>query len=262
MIDLHSHILPDLDDGASDWEQSILMARTAVKDGITGMVCTPHWVPGKYDNNRQVILECFAEFKKRLEEASIPLTVYPGAELRIDINLPQRLRSGELLTLNDGGSYALIELPDEGLPDNLEDYFWQLQLQGIKPVVSHVERNSALRHNPERLYRWSETGILSQITASSILGEFGEEVREFSVRLLEHRIVHMVVTDAHGMRVRAPMLSGAVQVIKKILGTAIADDMTCRIPKSILDGKSFTPTMPVPFRRKRRWRLFMQKCES
>jgi protein-tyrosine phosphatase len=249
MIDLHSHILPDLDDGASDWEQSLVLARVAVEDGIKGLVCTPHWVPGKYENTRSIVLERFAEFRKKLKENSIPLDVYPGAELRIDISLTRRILAGELLTINDGGSYALIELPDEGLPDNLEDYFWQIQLKGIKPIIGHVERNSTLRHDPERLYRWSESGILCQITASSILGEFGAEVREFSVRLLEHRMAHMVVTDSHGLRVRAPKLSGAFQVIEELLGREIAEEMTRGIPERIINGESFIPAEPLPLKK-------------
>lgn len=246
MIDIHSHILPGIDDGASNWEQSLTMARVAVEDGITEMVCTPHWVLGKYENTRPVILEALAEFKNRLAEQNIPLTVFPGAELRLDISLPQRIKDGELLTINDGGSYALIELPEEALPKNLEEFFWQLQLKNIKPIIGHVERNSALHQDPERLYRWVETGILTQITAASVLEEFTIDIRNFAIQLLERRMVHMVVTDSHGLRARTPKLSDAYKVIGDIMGQEIAHDMTHEIPKRIIQGKSIITADPLP----------------
>lgn len=249
MIDMHNHILPGLDDGASSWEQTLTMARVAAEDGITEMVCTPHWVLGKYENTRPVILETFAEFKKRVAEENIPLVVYPGAELRLDISLPQRIKAGELLTINDGGSYALIELPEESLPDNLEEFFWQLQLQNIKPIIGHVERNAALRQDPARLYRLAEMDILMQITAASILEEFTVEVRDFAVQLLEHRMIHMVVTDSHGLRARVPKLSRAYKVIEEILGREIAHEMTHDIPKRIIQGKSVMTADPIPFQK-------------
>jgi len=264
LIDIHNHILPGLDDGASGWEQSLAMARVAVEDGITEIVCTPHWVPGKYENTRALILERFSEFTTLLAEHNIPLAAYPGAELRLDASLPQRIRAGELLTLNDGGSYILVELPEEALPRNIEDFFWQLQLQNFKPVISHVERNSALRQDPARLCRWVETGILTQITAASILAEFSTDIRDFAIQLLEHRMVHMVVTDSHGLRMRIPQLSGACKVVEEILGADIAHEMTHEIPKLIIEGKSVTTADPVPLRKEPArsyfWkRMFSQK---
>jgi protein-tyrosine phosphatase len=247
VIDIHNHILPGLDDGASDWEQSIAMARIAVKDGITEIVCTPHWVPGKYDNTRKIILDRFSEFKTRLSEHGIPLTVYPGAELRLDATLPERLRTSELLTINDGGVYILIELPEETLPDNLEDFLWQLQLLNFTPVISHVERNAALRKDPMRLFRWVEMGILTQVTAASLLAEFSEDIRDHAFRLLSHRMVHMIVTDSHGLRMRIPQLSAACAVLKDIVGPEISREMIYDIPKRIIEGKPVTAADPLPF---------------
>ena len=192
MIDLHSHILPGLDDGARDLERSLDMARASVADGVTDMVCTPHWVPGKYENTRAAILDACAGLRERLAEAQIPLKLWPGAELHVDTGIPERIRSGELLTLVDGGKYVLIELPEESLPSNLEDFFWALQLDGIKPILSHVERNPVLQSDPMRLFRWVEMGILAQITAASLVQEFSEEILDFSRELIEHRLVHVL----------------------------------------------------------------------
>ncbi len=247
MIDMHSHILPGLDDGAADWEQAIAMARVAVDDGITEMVCTPHWVLGKYENGKEAILRQFAEFETRLAADNIPLKIHSGAELRIDMSIPERLRSGELMTLNDGGNYVLLELPEDTLPDNLPDFFWNLQINNYRPILSHVERNLMIREHPRRLFRWVENGILAQITAASLLEGFSEEIREFAISLVEHRLVHMLVTDTHSLRMRTPQLSGARKEIETLLGAEAAERMVYETPRHILSGEPVPVIDPIPF---------------
>ncbi|MHB8772513.1 MAG: tyrosine-protein phosphatase [Syntrophales bacterium] len=246
MIDMHSHILPGLDDGAADWEQAIAMARFAVSDGITEMVCTPHWVLGKYDNAREAILERFAEFERRLAAENIPLTIHPGAELRIDVSLPARLRAGELLSLNNGSRYLLLELPEEMLPDNLHDFFWGLQIDGFRLILSHVERNPVLKADPQRLFGWVENGILAQITAASLGEGFSAEIAEFARFLLEHRLVQMLVTDTHSLNMRKPQLSEACRVVDEILGPGAAARMVCDTPRHILRGEPVPVVIPLP----------------
>ena len=149
------------------------MARMAVEDGVEGVVCTPHWVQGRYDNTRPLILDTLSELRQRLADHHIPLKLYPGAELRLDAGLLRAIRNGDLLTLNDGGRFALIELPETDLPQNLEAFLWELQMQNITPVISHPERNPELFKAPMRLFKWVEKGILTQVTAASLSGEFG-----------------------------------------------------------------------------------------
>jgi protein-tyrosine phosphatase len=255
MIDMHSHILPGLDDGAADWDQALAMARVAAGDGIEEMVCTPHWFPGKYENTREKVLQRLAEFEKRLEDEKIPLKIHPGTELRIDTGIPDGLKAGTLLTLNDGSGYVLLELPDDTIPDNLDEFFWNLQINDYRPVLSHVERNSSLRKNPRLLFDWVENGILTQITAVSILGEFTEEIRDFTFFLVEHRLAHMVVTDTHSLRMRPPKLSGAHRVIENMAGPEAADRMFRETPQRILNGDHVPEIDPLPLRNehRRKW---------
>ena len=250
MFDLHSHILPGLDDGASDWDQSLAMARMAVRDGIRHVVCTPHWVPGRYDNSRSLILKAVEDFRRRLREQDISLHVYPGAELRLDVSLCQGLEDREILSINDTGRYALIELSPDSLPTNLEHFFWDLQIKGITPIISHPERNPVLARDPERLYRWVNSGVLGQLTAASLLGHFGKEVRKFSFLLLRCRMVHMLVTDAHGLRVRTPMLSEACDVMESLNGKRSVEQMVYENPERIIQGEPITPDEPVPVGRR------------
>jgi protein-tyrosine phosphatase len=252
MIDLHSHMLPNLDDGAKDWEQSLAMARIAVDDGITDVVCTPHWVSGRYENTRPLILDKLAECKKMLASAKIELRIHPGAELRLDITLPERIKAGELLTLNDGGKYALIELPDGSLPDHLDEFFWGLEMGRIKPILSHVERNSVIRQEPARLYRWVERGYLAQMTAASLVGSHTEEIREFAFHLLEHRLVHMLVSDSHGLHKRSPKLSEGLAAATEVIGVKAAQRMVYDIPAQVLRGESVNIPEPIPLKKKKK----------
>ena len=163
-----------------------------------------------------------AEFRERLAGENIPLVLHPGAELRIDTSLPARIKTGEILTLNDG-PYVLLELPEEALPGNIEEFFWNLQVLGYGPILSHVERNPILREHPELLLSWVEKGILTQVTAASLVEEFAEEIGDFARLLVERRMVHMLVTDTHGIRMRKPKLSEARRVVEEISGPEEAE---------------------------------------
>ena len=266
MLDLHSHILPGLDDGATSWQQSLAMARMAVEDGIEGVVCTPHWVLGRYANTRRIILSALERLQRKLADHDIPLQLYPGAELRLDPTLPQGLRSGDLLTLNDTGRFALIEFPHEILPQNLEQFLWDLQIQGITPIISHPERNLALRQHPSRLYRLVQMGSLAQLTAASLLGHFGKEVQKFSSCLLDHNLVQILATDAHDLRGRTPKLSRALKIVEAMKGKEVAIQMAYKNPKHVIQGEPVTAADPIPIdakplrlpRRKRLFRFFLK----
>ncbi len=257
LVDLHSHMLPGLDDGASGWKQSLAMASMAVKDGISGVVCTPHWVLGSYDNTRLMILGALEKLREKLSKHDIPLKVYPGAELRLDVSLSQRIRAGELLTINDTGRFALIELPEDILPQNLEEFLWDLQVQNITPIISHPERNFLLLRDPIRLYDWVQMGVLAQVTAASLLGLFGRKVQKFAALLLEHNLIHILGTDSHGGSIRTPELSGGYKVIEGIKGKKAALEMTCETPNRIIHGGSVVPDEPIPIRNRFSWKRFL-----
>jgi protein-tyrosine phosphatase len=262
MVDIHSHILPGLDDGASDWADSIAMAQVAVADGIREVVCTPHWVSGSFENTRPSVLTVLHEFREKLHEHEIPLTVYPGGELRLDVELAGKINSGELLTLNDTGRYVLIELPAEFLPRNLENIFWELQSQDITPVLGHPERNCGLHRDPMLLYRLVEMGSLVQITAGSVTGRFGPEVRKFSHSLLEHGLVHVIGTDSHGAKTRTPRLTEALKQATEILGERAAERMVNETPRRIVEGNRVVPDDPVPLTQRSRLGTFFRRSFS
>jgi protein-tyrosine phosphatase len=261
MIDLHSHLLPGLDDGPVDWHQSLEMARMAVDEGISEMVCTPHWVYGLYDNFRKPVLLACGMLRQKLAESVIPLKVYPGCEVRIEPDIIPHIASGRLLTLNDTGKYVLIELPGEFVPSYVESILRALLDQQITPVLSHPERNPALIQRPEHLCGWVEMGVLCQITAGSLRGRFGPLVRRFTMALLEHQIAHVMATDAHAPKVRAPRMAEAVLELEKLIGAERTELMIVRNPQAILAGEPIKVPAPIPISRSdsssiAKWRLF------
>lgn len=248
MIDVHNHMLPSLDDGASNWEMSLRMARIALEDGIQGVVCTPHWVQGCYENTRSIVLDAVSELRRRLSDQNIPLNVYPGSELHLDFALPQRLAEIQLTTLNDTGRYALIELPTGIVPPNLKTLFRELIHLNITPIISHPERNLALTRNPARLLRWVEMGVLTQVTAASLLGRFGPQIQAFSISLLEHNLVHVVASDAHSPNGRTPRLSEAREEVCRLTGEDTATELFVENPQKIILGAPITPKEPRPLK--------------
>ena len=251
MIDIHCHILPGLDDGAEDWAHSIEMAQIAAIDGISGIVCTPHFSHAFPGNNLTTILAAIEELRARLRQTEIRLELYPGCELAIDSNLPEKIEAGELLTINDNRRVALIEMPAEVIPPNLDRFFWMMLTRGITPVLAHPERNYHLMKNPSVLLNWIQTGVLVQITGSSLRGHYGQEIRDFSAKLLQHRMVHCVASDSHGPDRRRPVLSKARAMTETIIGPEEAYKIFHEYPVQLLSGEVPDVMPPIPFEKKK-----------
>ncbi len=245
LIDLHCHILPGLDDGADDWEESVEMARLAVDDGITGIVCTPHLSPAFPGNNREAILAAFEKLKDRLREEEIQLDIYPGSELAIDFNLPEKIESGELLTINDTRKVALIEMPGDVIPPSMDRFFWMLQVKGVTPVLAHPERNFLLMRYPSMLAKWIDAGVLVQITGASLRGHYGGPIRDFCIKMLRQNLVHFVATDSHGPERRRPRLSKAREIVESIAGHEAAKNIFDQYPRKIVSGDIPYVTSPL-----------------
>ncbi len=250
MIDLHCHILPGIDDGPELLDESIEMCRIAANDGISKLVCTPHHVVGKYANTREKILSCVAELQASINSKHIPLILYPGCEIRLDPNLVEDIKTGKLLTMNDSGRYIILELPNEALPTNIEEIISSLIFSGIIPIVCHPERNHAIQNDPEILYQLVQLGALAQLTASSLTGRVGSRIEKFSALLLEHKLAHMLATDAHSSKQRRPTLSKGLKRLKEVVGEKAAMDMIETIPEKILNGEDIEVEFPIPLRKK------------
>lgn len=237
MIDLHSHILPGVDDGAQTLEDSLEMARKAISQGITHLMCTPHHNNGKYNNPADQIIRDVAALQQELDQRGLELTLLEGQEVRLTELLLTAIKREEILFTDLDNTYLLVEFPTNEIPIYAEQVFYHLLKQGQVPVIVHPERNAVFREEPNRLISFLEMGTLTQLTAPSIVGIFGSEIQETARQMLEHRMLFMVASDAHNLRHRTFLMKEAYEEIRKIGG----DDMVAamqQMAKDLVNGDS------------------------
>lgn len=224
LVDIHCHILPGIDDGSKDWETSIKLAHAAVKDGITHAVVTPHTLNGRYLNHKKDVIKLTAEYQKRLKDENIPLTVFPGQEVRISGDLPQALDDDDILFLDEDGRYMLLEFPSDDVPSYAKDMIFKIMQRGITPIIVHPERNSRILKEPVILQELIEQGCLVQITASSYIGTFGKDIEEMSRRFIEAGQCSCFASDAHDLPKRQYEYSEALEKLSNEFGQGVAQD--------------------------------------
>ena len=217
MIDIHTHILPGLDDGAQTWEDALDMARAAVAEGIDTVIATPHHANGAYSNEADAIRRRAEQFRERLAEEGIPLRVECGQEIRVHDDLLDAWQRGELLSLA-GSDFVLLEMPTGRIPSGMADLIHELKIMGKKPIIAHPERNSEVLRYPERLSQLIEVGAYAQVTTHSLLGLFGKKAEESAWSLCRAGLIHIVSSDAHHVERRGFRLQEAYELISSKLG--------------------------------------------
>ncbi|MFI8706982.1 tyrosine-protein phosphatase [Bacillus sp. NPDC077411] len=255
MIDLHCHILPSIDDGAGTLTDSLAMAQKAAAEGIHTIVATPHHQNGKYINERAEIFNQVKQLNEALQEHDIPLTVLPGQEVRLYGDLLADYEAGKILTLNETNKYILIEFPSNHVPRYAEQMLYELRVKGMIPIIVHPERNAELIEQPDKLYNLVNKGALTQVTAGSLLGNFGKKIKKFSLQLVEHNLTHMIASDAHNTTTRAFHLQAGYDVIENEFGTNTLIDFK-ENPYLLISGKSIYKEDPQQIRRKKLFGIF------
>jgi protein-tyrosine phosphatase len=235
LIDLHCHMLPGIDDGAADINVALEMARLAVADGITVVACTPHILPGLYENTGPQIRQAIAKFQSVLAEAEIPLRLVTGADVHVSPDLKDGLKSGRVLTLNDS-QYFLFEPPHHVASPHLEAHAFSLQAAGYIPILTHPERLSWIENNYAMFQRLAKRGVWMQLTAGSVVGRFGRRPRYWAERMLDEGLCFVLATDAHDPINRAPRLAEARDAVARRLSEADANAMVQDRPQGILDN--------------------------
>ncbi len=237
LIDLHCHLLPGIDDGAKDLETSLAMARMAASEGISTIVCTPHILPGVYNNTGPVIRQAVAQLSEKVSGAGIPIRLLAGADVHIAPDLDVRLGDGRALALNDS-RYLLLEPPHHQLPRRLEDLIFGLQAAGYAPIVTHPERLSWIDGHYDLIKRLVDNSVLMQLTAGSLMGRFGRRPRYWAERMLDDGLCHVLATDAHNTEQRAPRMAEARELVAQRLGEDEATNLVLTRPLGILNNVS------------------------
>lgn len=205
MIDIHSHILPGIDDGARSLDIALEMAQQAVVCGVSHMVCTPHIHKGYFDNSPSTIKPVFDEFVKAVKAAAIPLTLSYAAEVRVNELIPVWFKQGELPFIGElsDKKILLLEMPHSHVPQGLETLVKWLLRNNVQPLIAHPERNRELLAEPTKFSWLQRQGCLFQVTAGALTGRFGDNVAQFALSLMQRKAFHVVASDTHDL-VRRP----------------------------------------------------------
>jgi protein-tyrosine phosphatase len=237
-VDVHCHCLPGLDDGPADMASALQLCRALADDGITTVIATPHQL-GSYSDRNDAgrVRQAVDELRQALRDARIPIAVFPGGDVRVDPKVVALLKDDQILTLADGKRYILLELPHDVFI-NLQPLLVSLARDGIRAIVSHPERHAVLVRQPFHLLPWLEQGALLQVTAGSLLGEFGETSQRAAWDWVGSGLASIVANDAHGAVHRAPRMSEAADAISSHLGHAVARRVCIENPLRVLRGES------------------------
>ena len=242
MYDIHAHILPGVDDGAKTPEDTVKMAQVAADTGTKIILATPHRKDVTEGSSVAHIRELIEDMNERITAQGNDLKLVLGMENHLDLDLPDEIEAGRALPMN-GSRYMLIEMPFFGRPNYIEDVLFKVQLQGITPVLAHPERIEAFQHDIDLLANFIERGMLTQVTAGSVIGFFGKRVQT---------ITNNMLPDGP----RSPKLGIGINSASKIVGQDAAMAMVVNTPKAILEDSSFEVARPRERVAVRRWWKF------
>lgn len=238
MVDIHCHILPGLDDGSDNLEESLKMARLAVDGGTKIMLVTPHSnIPDSYQNFfGEVYADKFRELRRKLKAEEIPLEIYPGHEIFAADNFIELIKKRKLLTLNNS-VYPLVEF---GFEEDAESVYTKLQMlvaEGLTPIVAHPERYAFVAEDETAPLRMKNMGCLLQINKGSLKGSFGKTSYFVAHGIIRNELADFIASDAHSPYMRNPYLADVHEAISNIHSKEYADLLLINNPLNILQNK-------------------------
>lgn len=240
MIDIHCHILPDFDDGASNLEEALEMARMAYFSGVTDIIATPHF-RGEPESveKRQLINLRYRELAAALRQNEIPIRLYPGAEILCLPDTPELAAQRQLPTLS-GTNYILTEFYFDESFAFMDGMLEELAGCGYRPVVAHPERYGAIQHDPYLLKRWSRLGYALQLNKGSILGAFGSRPEQAANEILAMGLADMFASDAHSCHSRTPHIGALLQWAEEFCDPRYTKILLEKNPLQLLLGRPMT----------------------
>ncbi len=237
MYDLHAHILPGVDDGAKTPEDTLAMSRVAAQTGTKVVLATPHRKDVTENWSVAHLRALIADMSAQNRAHGVELSLVLGMENHLDTDLPAEIEAGRALPMNDA-RYILIEMPFFGRPDFIEDTLSEVQSMGFVPVLAHPERIEAFQDDPDMLRRFIDKGMVSQITSNSLIGFWGEDVRDFTRYLLKNGMAHVMASDTHhAVGGRSPRMDVGLDAAADIVGYDAARAMLVDTPRAILEDK-------------------------
>ena len=244
MIDLHCHMLPGIDDGAKDLATALEMARIAVQDGIEQTACTPHIYPGMYENESGGILSACQALQARLDYEGIKLRLSYGADTHLVPEMLTGIKNGRIPTLN-GTRYFLLEPPHHVAPPQFKESVFNTVAAGYTPLITHPERLTWAEEHYEDFVELAHQGAWIQVTAGALTGRFGRNARYLAEQMLDDGIVHVIATDAHNIKSRAPLLAEGREAAIEWVGAEEAGRMVEERPLAVLENRDPGTVTPM-----------------
>lgn len=250
MIDIHTHIIPGIDDGADEMYDTLEMVKLAVKSGTRAIVATPHCnIPGMYENYfGKYYVEQFKKVTDAVKKLGLPVEIYPGMEAFGTEDLPDLIVGGKIMPLNQS-RYVLVEFPFDTEPEYVFYLLKRMKEIGAIPVVAHPERYEFVQDNPHVAYEWQKRGYGVQVNKGSFEGKFGNLPRRTAYQMLSHNLISVVASDAHGHERRTPYMKDIYEELVEERGQGYMDLIFRQNPLRICTNKPLERMEPIPFSR-------------
>jgi protein-tyrosine phosphatase len=233
MFDLHSHLLPGIDDGAADTAVSLEMASMFLDQGVKSVACTPHILPGVYHNTGPQIRAAVEALQLEIYDASLDLKLVAGADNHVVPDFTQKIRDGHLLCIG-GSRYVLVEPPHHIAPPRLDELFFNILVADYIPILTHPERLSWIEDHYQMMIELVRRGVWIQVTSGALVGRFGRRPKYWAERMLADGLVHILASDAHDTKRRPPDLAKGQAIAEGIVGATEANNLVVVRPKGIL----------------------------
>ena len=247
MIDMHSHILPNIDDGSKSVEETFKLIKEAKKAGFKGIISTSHYMEGYYETNnaeREVWVNAIYE---KLQEQNLDIRLYLGNEIYFSENIINLLKQGKASTINET-SYVLFEMPLNAEPLNLYDVIYEMLQYKINPILAHPERYSFVQKEPELIYDLIQKGVYMQANYGSIIGQYGKKAQFIVKKFLENNMIHFLGSDVHRQNTVYPKIPTILQELEKLIGKQKLEELTTTNPKLVLQNQRIEVDDPIPIK--------------
>lgn len=247
LIDIHTHILPYVDDGADSWDVSLGLLKQGEAEGIMAAVATPHILNSNDYKLEEKIITTFDELKQRANDANIKMDLFLGSEIYVQ---PDMALDNPISTINNNKKYFLVEFPMTSIPQFVAEKFFNFILEDKIPIIAHPERYSAFHNKPMLAYEFVQRGALMQINALSLLGKHGERAKSTAFKFVANNLAHFVASDCHELNHRTMSLANVYELVLKTWGKERAELLFYKNPQKIINGEKVELLEPLPFEAK------------
>ncbi|MEB7822009.1 tyrosine-protein phosphatase [Staphylococcus xylosus] len=251
MIDIHNHILVDVDDGPKSIDETVELLKQAKNEGATDIVATPHHIHTRYSNDIQKVKSKLNELRENTQIKELGIRLYAGQEIRVTDQIIDDINNGKIEGINSS-KYLLLEFPSNEVPHYSNQLFYELQTRGYVPIIAHPERNKAIVQSLDLLFELVNGGALSQITTSSLMGEFGSNVRKVSLKMIDNNLAHFIASDAHNVKNR-PFVLNQLFNERKLKDYYEEFESFLENGKAVLNNERISKQIPTQDYKQKKW---------